>query len=151
MLTWGMSGSFTIKFLLFFFPYSVHWKPIIGLVQGQWRRGKALLPGWGVSIYTFWNSSVRKLSFLRKHFLLSHWLEILLIFVGHDPRKLRVLQFGGHFCAMKNCMSLNTDCSSFVMFSVHAFSVRVISFSKGVKIDSLGQKKIFLLLHICKQ
>ena len=35
MLTWGVPGSLTIKFLLFFFPYSVHWKPIISLVQGQ--------------------------------------------------------------------------------------------------------------------
>lgn len=34
-LTWGVPGSLTIKFLLFFFPYSVHWKPIISLVQGQ--------------------------------------------------------------------------------------------------------------------
>lgn len=78
--------------------------------------------------------------------MLPQLLEISLIFVGQDPSKLRVLQSGGHFCITKNYMSLNTNSSSFVKLCGRCILSGGDATSKGVKIDSLGQKTIFLLL-----
>lgn len=144
MLTWGVPGSLTIKFLLFFFPYSVHWKPIISLVQGQWRRGKALLPGWGVPIYTIWNSSVRKLSFLRKRFIFGVVIPLTrditdICWAWSEEAKSPAVW--GPFLCNEECMSLNPDSSSFMMFSVHTFSMRVISFLRVWKLILWGRKR----------
>ena len=126
MLTWGVPGSLTIKFLLFFFPYSVHWKPIISLVQGQWRRGKALL------------------SFLRKRFIfggvipLTRYITDICWAWSEEAKGPAVW---GPFLCNEECMSLNPDSSSFMMFSVHTFSMRVISFLRVWKLILWGRKR----------
>ena len=108
------TSFFHRKVTTFFLSYSVHWKPIINLVQQQWRRDEFPLPGYRVSTYITWNSSVRKLClFLGSIFFLSQWLQILLIFIEQNARTLRILQSVGCSWTMKNPMSLNTSSLSF--------------------------------------